>query len=284
MKRQLPHITIIALGIGLALLELGSVVRAFQGPTPKISEAATRIDKDLDVSFKSKGLNVSSEARAAIRQDILVREASKGTPPAEIKLSPGEAENLSTLLARRNSGSAVDGESARSFLAELKLQTISASVTADVRKEAGSARVTLPTDTQDAIQKDVLQYSKAMARSGLSTDEITAMNRQYLNEVCRQAGSGNTLELHRYFTIKADMFPPVVKLNIVTVPPGATVQVSAGGTDAPIGTSNITEKPFDPNKQYLFLFSLAGYQDSKRLYVVNPYPPTQRLEEVLVKK
>jgi hypothetical protein len=284
MRRPLVYTTI-ALGISIALLKPWSVGRTAQGPPPpQISEAATRINKDLDLTFKTQGLIVSPEARAVITQEIVGREVSKGKPPTEIKLSPGEAATLGTQLAGRSGGAAVDAQSARLTLAEQKLPTISANAAADIPTEAASAHVTLPTDTQDAIKKDILQYSTAMARSGLSIDQITSTNKQYLDEVYRLAGFGKTLELDQYATIKGKIFRPVVKLNIVTVPPGATVQVSAGGTNAPIGTTNITEKPFDPSKKYLFLFSLTGYQDSKREYEVTPFPPTQTLNEVMVKK
>ena len=88
-----------------------------------------------------------------------------------------------------------------------------------------------------------------------------------------------SLDKASYKNIKTIIFKPLIKLTITSSPEGSDVEVS----NTPIGKT-IQEKQLESNKEYTFIFRLPGYKISERKYFVSPYPPQQKLDEILIKE
>jgi hypothetical protein len=129
-----------------------------------------------------------------------------------------------------------------------------------------------------AIEEDLAQRTQALARSGLSVNAIKQSNSEYLMAIEAKGGTSALNSIAAYQSARSALNQRLVRLNVVSIPSGATVEIAGSA----IGSTNIEKKPFEPNRTYRFTFSMSGYRTTIREYFVGAAPVEQTLTEVMV--
>jgi hypothetical protein len=112
-----------------------------------------------------------------------------------------------------------------------------------------------------------------MAKSHVPADEIQKKNDAYLNAVFAAATPGTVLDERTYAKARQTVFQKIVRLTIRSIPDAAEVKVN--GTH--VGKTVIEKRPFEAGNEYVFLFTLQGYKNDRRVFYVLPDQPAQEI-------
>lgn len=250
--------------------------------TPKtISEAKETEDKLKTFSddlSSTQQIRLAPKSEGIITKETTTEEGQKETTLDRITNTPLEAKEIAGTVEMRaiKEEVKIPTTGPLAFLTGKELDKIIEIIPQLITNSSKTSEIELTEKTNGLIQKDLEIQTRALAKSGLTAEEIKDRNEKYLLAIYSTSAS-KKLDIATYQKIKSAVFPTLIRLTIISYPTGAEVEVFGNL----IGKTIITEKPFEPDKEYTFIFKLPGFKTSVRNFFVTPYPSHQQLEETL---
>ena len=213
------------------------------------SSQSKAVERLVNDSAAAKKLDMPPESKEIIVKEIINAETYKGIPSSQMSNSESETNKLINAIASEAKGRKVTPDIASTVIAEEKIKMVQSELPKEITKTAKMSGVSLTAGVAKLIQKDLLKQTERGAKSGLSIEEIRSRNDGYLRAIYSYAPS-KILNEKGYKQVKATIFTPLIKLTIRSIPSKADVEISG----IPIGKTTIKSKPFEPDKEYTFIF------------------------------
>jgi hypothetical protein len=235
-----------------------------------------RIENALIDAAASRNLVLEPNARRTIAQEIARQAAANPTNLADTKTPEMRAVEVLS-VAERPGSAVITSDEARTRINDAKATAATATIDHTIDREMVLANKTLDAAARVRIRDDLQTQIDGLAKSGLPEEAITVRTEAYVKAVnVVLAGEPQTVTEGMYQRARDLLFDQLVNVDIESEPSGAIVTQNGN----PIGPTNIKKKPFEPGKEYVLGFSLAGFEASTRLLYVSP-GSDQNVREIL---
>jgi hypothetical protein len=275
-------ISVFATTVSISKAQEASSVKAMNPASSKrgatdFSSQTKAVERLINESREGGKLDLSPESKEIIVKEIIGAETYKGNRPSKMSNSESEANKLINAIASEAKGRKVTPDIAATVIAEEKIKVVQSELPEEIAKAAKMSGVSLTAGVTKLVQKDLLKQTERGAKSGLSLKEIRSRNDGYLRAIYSYSPA-KILNEKGYKQVKATIFTPLIKLTIYSLPSEADVEISG----IPIGKTTIKSKPFEPDKEYTFIFKRSKCKTSTRKYFITEYPPEQEFTEILI--
>jgi len=237
------------------------------------------IEQNLFYYAQTKNLIFTPEAINVMTKEMISWKGYGGVLPFQIEISNSEYNEFIDKISIAASGQIVTASIASAAIVDDKVNSVVKVWLPNVITHAEISGIKLTEGAFTLFQDDLLDQTRMNAMSGLPIQEIYSRNDWYVKEVFSLTPTVN-LDEDTYVQICYSLFKQHSKLTIHSIPSGASVEIRG----IQIGQTTISEKPFESDKWYTFVFKLNGYKVSEREYFVNSKIPKDEFTEILIKE